>query len=111
MKMDDYCSQCNHKDTCKEVYAKLGHYQGPSVAWDVVIAFALPIAVFIAGSAVCQRFLDGFVGEKALILASFACGLLLAVGFAAGIRLIRLHKKGRQAGCSHGDKPAGSGSA
>ncbi len=95
MKMDDYCSQCSHKDTCKEVYAKVGQYEGPSVAWDVVIAFALPIAIFIAGSAACQRLLNAFLDEKSLILASFACGAVLAVSCAAAIRLMRqrFHKK------------------
>lgn len=114
MKTDDYCSQCSHKDTCKEVYAKLGQYVGPSVAWDVVIALALPIAVFIAGSAACQRLLNAFLDEKALILASFACGVILAVGFAAGVHRVRLRfskKTGTAGGPRHCDGGNGSGPA
>jgi hypothetical protein len=113
METDDYCSQCSHKDTCKEVYAKLGQYQGPSVAWDVVWAFGLPIAIFIAGAAACQRYLNAFLGEKTLILASFACGFVLAVVFAAGIRVVRgrLKGQGAPAKCRDCDEPAGSGAA
>jgi len=113
--MSDYCSQCNHKDTCKEAYEKLGTYQGPSVAWEVAIAFVLPIAVFIAGTAACRHLLSAYVGERSLILASFACGLLSAGTFAAGIRLTRRRLFSKHSSSSEFSQecsaPAGGGPA
>jgi len=59
----DLCEGCNQEDRCQEVYRKLGKTQGPSVVLKVLLAFLLPIAVFIAALAAFARIL-GKVGNK-----------------------------------------------
>lgn len=45
------CQECNQKHNCREVYQKLGKAQGPSVAFKSVVAFLLPLLIFIASLA------------------------------------------------------------
>ena len=42
-----FCSDCNQNKDCRKVYQQLGGYKGPSVVNQVLIAFLLPITVFI----------------------------------------------------------------
>ncbi len=51
------CDQCNQKQSCKDLYQKLGQDKGPSVTRAVLAAFLLPIVVFIAALAASQHFL------------------------------------------------------
>lgn len=83
MENNKNCSQCGHKDGCRLIYEKLGKTKGPSVAWKVIAAFLVPIAVFIGTLAATQHFLQNRFGEKILTLISFflAVCLTLAVVF------------------------------
>lgn len=89
MKTDSYCSQCGHKETCKEVYGKLGRYEGSSVFLDVLIAFILPIAVFIGGLAACQWLLRDLQDERLLNLAGVGIGLCMSLAFVLVIKGLR----------------------
>jgi hypothetical protein len=78
------CDGCRQADTCKEAYRRLGSAQGPSVTREVLIAFLLPIAVFVAA-------LGGFgllLGH--LVPAPYATplALVLAVAVAAASLLL-----------------------
>jgi len=42
-----FCEDCNQKHDCREVYRKMGNTKGPSVVLKAVVAFLLPILVFI----------------------------------------------------------------
>ncbi len=79
MKRDDYCSGCSQKDTCRQAYEKLGKAQGPNVALKVIVAFLVPIGVFIGGLAGIQRLLRGRFEEKMLILVRFLLALCLTM--------------------------------
>ena len=82
MKSDDHCSQCDHKDGCRLAYEKLGKVKGSNVASKVIVAFLVPIGVFIGALAAGQRLLQDRFDEKVLILVSFllaACLTLLVV--------------------------------
>ena len=46
IKNNDYCSQCPQKDSCREVYRRLGHSDAPPVAGKVFWAFVVPIGLF-----------------------------------------------------------------
>ena len=79
MKSDSYCSGCSQKDTCRQAYEKLGKATGPNVAWKVIVAFLVPIGVFIGGLAGSQLLLRGRFEEKTLILVSFILALCLTL--------------------------------
>ena len=82
MKDDDNCSQCGHKDGCRAMYENLGKAGGSSVAMKAIVAFLVPIGVFIGVLAASQRLLQGRFEEKILILVSFflaVCVTLLVV--------------------------------
>jgi zinc transporter ZupT len=55
------CENCYHKQNCQEIYKKLGNSKGRSVVLKVLIAFLLPLLVFIG----C---LAGFEGILAKII-------------------------------------------
>lgn len=55
MQGDDFCRGCNQKDRCQEAYRQLGSVRGPSILGRVVLAFLLPMLVFIGSLAVFER--------------------------------------------------------
>ena len=59
MKKDDYCSGCGQKDTCRLVYEKLGKVVGPNLAAKAIVAFLVPIGVFVGSLAAVQQLLCG----------------------------------------------------
>ncbi len=61
------------------MYEKLGTAKGPNVAWKAIVAFLVPIGVFIGGLAGSQRLLRGRFEEKMLILVSFILALCLTL--------------------------------
>ena len=88
MKSDSYCSGCSQKDTCRVAYEKLGNFQGPNVAWKVIVAFLVPIGVFIGGLAASQRLFGGRFEGRALILVSFLLAVCLTLLVICVIRAI-----------------------
>ena len=44
----ELCQQCNQRQDCGQVYEQLGKIEGPSVVKKVVLAFLLPLVVFVA---------------------------------------------------------------
>jgi hypothetical protein len=82
MKSDDSCSGCGQKDTCRQAYEKMGKASGPNVAWKAIVAFLVPIAVFIGVLAGSQRLLEGRLEGRGLTMVSFllaVCVTLLVV--------------------------------
>ena len=82
MKRDNTCSQCDHKDNCRLVYEKLGRAKGENVAMRAMVAFLVPIGVFIGMLAAAGHLLQGRFGGRALTLVSFllaVCVTLLVV--------------------------------
>ena len=61
MGQSQFCKGCSQAHTCGKVYEHLGNAEGPSVALKAVIAFLLPLAIFIGALGVCGRLLDGIV--------------------------------------------------
>jgi uncharacterized membrane protein len=70
------CHKCTQQSRCQEVYEKLGNIQGPSVVFNVLAAFLLPIVVFIVSLAGFDRILAKVTSNKEL---QTAVGLLLAL--------------------------------
>jgi len=51
MTQQKFCQSCNQKHNCREAYQQLSDTKSPSVAFKAVVAFLLPILVFIASLA------------------------------------------------------------
>ena len=64
MDKEEFCSGCGQKNDCKETYEKLGKVKGPSVAIRAIIAFLVPIAVFIMALAGFERLFEKAVESK-----------------------------------------------
>ena len=60
MAQQKFCQSCNQKHKCQEVYRQLSEAKCPSVVFKVVVAFLLPIVVFIAALAIFEKILSGF---------------------------------------------------
>lgn len=73
----DFCSQCPQSRDCKAVYEQLGKSQGPNVVTKVVVAFLLPIAVFIAALALFDHALAKVIAGQNVRIAA---GFVLAAG-------------------------------
>jgi hypothetical protein len=58
MTQEKICQDCSQQQKCQEIYEKLGNITGSSVAVKAVVAFLLPILVFIASLAVFEAILD-----------------------------------------------------
>jgi len=71
-----FCQECNQKHDCREVYRQLGNNKSPSVAFKVVIAFLLPLVVFITALAASEKILSVIINSKE---AQTVLSLLLAL--------------------------------
>ncbi|MHC4291724.1 MAG: hypothetical protein ACYTEU_03900 [Planctomycetota bacterium] len=93
MESNDHCSGCGQKDTCRQAYEKLGKATGPNVACKVIVAFLVPIAVFIGVLAGSQWLLQGKFEENMLILVSFILALCVTLLVVFVIRAVSSPKK------------------
>ncbi len=85
MTRPDQCDGCSQADGCQQVYRRLGDIEGPSVTRAVLVAFLLPLVLFIASLGTCDwllqsRIAGSFRTPLALILALLVtAGLMLAL--------------------------------
>lgn len=108
MNQQEFCQDCSHKHDCRHIYRQLGHSSCPSVAIKVIVAFLLPLVVFIVSLAVFTEIFAA-AGERHLLsspngvptnmqeLKTFVCFLLALFTASACVfftKLInkRLHK-------------------
>jgi len=69
------CQDCQQKHDCMEAYKKLGDFKGPSVLPKIIVAFLLPIVVFLVSLAV----FDGFIAQAITLRSvSIVSGLLFS---------------------------------
>jgi len=89
------CDQCGERQSCKDLYQKLGQDKGPSFMRAVLSAFLLPIVVFISVLAASQHLLAAalspalqtIVSVLAAAVAVLACVLITkAIGERSGKR-------------------------
>ncbi len=77
----DLCRQCNQRQDCGKVYEKLGKMEGPSIVKRVVLAFLLPLVVFVGSLAIFEEMFSGVItGRQSQSALSFASALLLTFG-------------------------------
>lgn len=71
------CEGCSQAHDCKKIYERLGNVDGPSVTPKVLIAFVLPIGVFIGALGLFGRLLQHTIARPYQSLC--ACALALCV--------------------------------
>ena len=71
------CSHCSDSDKCSAAYEQAGKFTGPSVVSKVIIAFLLPIIVFIVILASCEKLLPNTL-ENADLRTALGAVLALA---------------------------------
>jgi hypothetical protein len=60
----DLCRNCGLRQSCRQVYQKLGSAEGPAVTLRVIFAFLIPIVVFIGSLAAFERILRSFAAVR-----------------------------------------------
>lgn len=88
------CEGCSHAHDCKKVYEQFGCAGGPSIAWAVVVAFLVPILVFIGALAGFGRLLEGAVNTRYQMPLAAALALAATTGVMLVLRVAtRRHQK------------------
>jgi hypothetical protein len=72
------CQGCPQKDNCRQAYQKLGETQGPSVTVKSIIAFLVPLVIFICALGISDKIFQKIFATKQLQTAA-SLGLALAV--------------------------------
>jgi hypothetical protein len=82
------CEDCNQKHDCRRIYEQLGDVEGPSVVIKVIVAFLLPLVVFIVSLAVFQEIFVRAISSQGLqaalslltaLVVTFICILIVRV--------------------------------
>jgi hypothetical protein len=90
MDEQEFCQGCNEKHNCQKVYEKLGNAGGPSIALKAVVAFLLPMIVFITALAACDKILAEAVSKTELrTVVSLLFALLVTSLMVLAIKLTR----------------------
>jgi uncharacterized membrane protein len=77
MESQGHCKDCIQKHDCQRIYEQLGDSPGESVALKVILAFLLPLIVFIVSLAVSERVIARAINtEEVQIVLSFLSALL-----------------------------------
>ena len=88
MNENEFCGNCNQKHNCGSIYHQLGNIKGPSMVVKVVIAFLLPLVVFIFSLAVFQEIFTKTISSQLVqtalsmmsaLLVTFSCILIVRV--------------------------------
>ena len=88
MVQQKFCQECIQKHDCQKVYQQLGNHKGPSVVIKAIIAFLLPLVVFIASLAAFEEMFAGAINIQPLqtilsfllaLLVTFVCILIVTV--------------------------------
>ena len=88
MAQQEFCEDCKQKHDCQRVYEQLGDIKGPSVVIKVIVAFLLPLVVFIVSLAAFQEIFGNTISSQRLqtalsllpaLLVTFVCILIVRV--------------------------------
>ncbi len=89
MAEEKFCKGCEQSSKCQEVYRKLGSIKDPSLALKFVVAFLLPILIFIASIFVFEKIFARVTHTKGLqTLVSFLMAFLVTFGFILIVNVI-----------------------
>lgn len=80
MAQDRLCNTCKDKNLCQNIYHKLGKSTSPSVVGQVLVAFVMPIVVFVLILAAIEEIGFGLWGSSGFVTAVGSLGALAAAG-------------------------------
>ena len=82
MAEEKFCQGCKQSHRCQDVYEQISQMGGPSVAFKVILAFLVPIVVFVGSLAVFEEILAGAIESKDLqMVTGFVLALVVSIGF------------------------------
>ena len=85
----EFCDICNQKHNCGSIYHRLGNIKGPSVVVKVVVAFLLPLMVFIISLAIFEEiFAKTINNQLAHTALSMVSALLITFSFILIVKVI-----------------------
>ncbi|MHC4518919.1 MAG: hypothetical protein ACYTAS_10050 [Planctomycetota bacterium] len=89
------CNRCSQVHDCKKIYQQLGQAEGPSVALRVLIAFGLPIVVFVTALAAFEPLLRSRLAERYQTPVALVLALAVTTASMLGVSIVfnRLHKE------------------
>jgi len=89
MVQEKFCEGCDQNSKCQEIFRKLGSIKGPSFTLKVIVAFLLPLIVFIVSLAIFERVFARSIGTEGLRTAiSLLMATLVTFVFILVIKLI-----------------------
>jgi len=90
MKRKGFCQDCTQKDDCQGIYEQMGESSGSSVTLNVILAFLLPLLIFIVSLAVFEEVLaDTFNTGRIRTIVSFLLALLVTFACILITRVMR----------------------
>jgi hypothetical protein len=81
MEQQKLCHGCSHAHDCQRVYEQLGRTGGPSVAGRALLAFVLPVLVFVTSLTLFRWLLEGRLGQQRQLLISLVSALIATTCF------------------------------
>jgi hypothetical protein len=93
---EQFCERCSRRRDCREIYGKLGNVEGPSLTLTVLLAFLMPVLVFIVSLWVLEKGLRGITERAALrTAASLSGAVIVTLAWILMVRVIgrRLGKR------------------
>ena len=92
-----FCRICKQKTDCQNVYRAMGHAESPSVTARIVLAFLLPLIVFIVSLGASERILTRAI-HRENVLTALSFLLALSVTFACIVLTRKIRRRCRQGG-------------
>ena len=78
------CNGCSYQNNCQKIYQQISNAKGPSVLAKTILALLLPLIIFIATAATCEKVLVSVIANQHLrvilgILSGMALGSVYVV--------------------------------
>lgn len=87
------CGKCGYRHgrghCCIDIYQQLGQTKGPSVVGKVLLAFGVPLLLFIGSLILAEYLLSAFMTEGAMkTFIAFLAALVVSIVFVQLIRIL-----------------------
>jgi hypothetical protein len=91
MAEQNYCQNCYQKHDCQKVYRQPGKAQGDPITFKIIVAFLLPLVVFIVSLAVFEAIFSKALNKELLqAVLSLLSAFLTTAACVSITKIIRL---------------------
>jgi len=66
MKQNEFCEKCGDKSRCQDAFRQMDKTQGKHVVRNIILAFLLPLVIFIVVLAISQQLLINHIESDGL---------------------------------------------